>query len=136
MRKLLAVCGTALFGCSDPMDSASLTFAAEPVHAVPVREWGVARTEGGNHEITVRHTTRTSFSCEDLAAELMHHGRDFTVRVRGSGEPRPAGAVAGCRYTAVIAGIPSGRYGLRVVHSGIESGAKAKDVLNQPIHIP
>jgi hypothetical protein len=118
------------------MESASFTFAAEPVDAVVVREWGVARTEQGDHRITIRHATPTVFSCDRLDGELMRHGRDLTLRVQGSGEPRPSGAEVYCRYTAVIDGMASGRYSLRVVHTRVTSGNRAKTVFNHPIHIP
>lgn len=125
----------ALLGCSDPLDAVSLDFRAERLRVEELNEWSVARLQGGHHRVTVRQATDASGNCDGLRADLLRTAHALTLRVSDRGmagaerEPEP------CGYTAVIDHIPSGRYRLRVIHSGAPSRSGARVVMDHPLHI-
>lgn len=134
MRREITLLIGALSGCAEPLDSVSLDFRAAPLGAEELSEWSVAGLESGDHRVTVRHAAQAARSCEDLEAELMRMSHDLTLRIRDSGEGGGDGQP--CGYTAVIHHLPSGRYTLRVVHSGSTRRPGAPVMVNQPLHIP
>lgn len=135
MRTMLAVLGGAVIGCSDPMGSMSLDFAAEPLGTERAKEWAVARTRTGDHRVSVRHQLRSPGPCREVQAELLRTGSVLTVRVLAPPDGGEAGDGQVCGYTATIHGLPSGRYTLRVVHTGEEGGRTAKVVVDHPLHV-
>lgn len=134
MRRVIILLVGTLLGCADSLDSVSLDFRAEPLGAEELSEWSVARLESGDHRVTVRHAAEAARSCEDLEAELLRTGRDLTLRIRDSARGGSKGQP--CGYTAVMDRIPSGRYSLRVVHSGSTRRPGAPVMMDQPLYIP
>lgn len=135
MRALFAVLGAGLLACSDPMESVSLDFRAEPIEAESVREWSVSQIEPGYHRVRVRRSVEAVGDCQQLDADLLRTGRDLTLRVRDSGVGAEDASPTSCGYTAVIDGVPPGQYTLRVVHSGMTSHSGARVILEQPLRI-
>lgn len=133
MRYTVAVLGSILLGCSDPMDSIDLDFRAEPLEQEEVREWSVARTVSGDHRVTLRRVLQAA-SCQGLRAELVHTTGDLTLRVRDEAPGKGAGLLP-CGYTAVLDGIPSGRYTLQVVHTTPGRRPASRVVMRQPLDI-
>lgn len=134
MRRVTILLVSTLLGCADSLDSVSLDFRAEPLGVEELREWSVARLESGDHRVTVRHAAEAASRCEDLEAELLRTGHDLTLRIRDSAGGYGNGQ--SCGYTAVMDRIPSGRYSLRVVHSGPTRRPGARVMMDQPLHIP
>lgn len=134
MRYVTTLLLGTLIGCVDSLDSVSLDFRAEPLGTEELSEWSVARLESGDHRVTVRHTAEAARSCGDLEAELLRMGQDLTLRIRDS--VRGGGNGQPCGYTAVMDRIPSGRYLLRIVHSGSTRRPGAPPMMDQPLHIP
>lgn len=135
MRALFAVLGAGLLACSDPMESVSLDFRADPIEAESVREWSVSQIEPGYHRVRVRRMVEAAGDCQQLDAALLRTGRDLTLRVRASGVSGKDSTLTSCGYTAVIDRVPSGHYTLRVVHSGLTSRSGPRVVLEQPLRI-
>lgn len=135
MRTMLAVLGGAVIGCSDPMGSMSLDFAAEPLGRDQAKEWAVARTRTGDHRVAVRHQLRSPGPCEEVRGELLRTGNVLTIRILAPASGGEAGGGDACGYTATIHGIPSGRYALRVVHTREDGGHAAEVVLDHPLHV-
>lgn len=135
MRKAVAILTVLLLGCSEPADRVPLEFSAEPFGEAEVREWSVARTETGDHQVTVRRAIQTRAKCEALEATLMRSGTTYTLRVGAGPRSGPAAGEGVCGYTAVLRDLPSGRYHLRVVHAPDVTGGDADLVMDHPIRI-
>ena len=135
MNRATYLLGGALLGCSDPMDSVSLDFRATPLESDQRTEWSVARLESGHHRVTLRRAVEVASNCDDLDADLLRTAGNLMLRVRESAEPSGPTARTPCGYTAVIDEIPSGRYSLRVVHTGFGGASGAREVMNQPLVI-
>ena len=135
MRHAVMLLTGILLGCSDPMDAVSLDFRADPLRSEDLSEWSVVRLESGHHRVIVRRAADASGSCDDLRADLLRTGHELTLRVSDSARGGIEGKAQPCGYTAVINQIPSGRYRLRIVHSGPTSRSGAPVVMDHPLHI-
>ena len=135
MRTIVALLGSVVVACSDPLDSVTLDFVAEPVEAEELREWSVAHVEDGFHQVTVRRAVRVPGPCESLQAELFPRGTEFTLRVRRPAGAQNVGREGVCGYTAVMHGVPTGHYTLRVVHTQVEHGRASEVVMHHPLRV-
>lgn len=124
-----------LTACAEPLDEMSLDFTAEPLDAAEVREWSVAKAEGGFHRITVRRTLPEPDTCQSVKGDLATSGGDIMLRVtsQSTRECPPSAALYG--YTAIIEGVPAGRYNLKVIHLRAGESGRGEVVMRQPIHV-
>lgn len=133
MRTMLFLLAALLPGCSPPWEDPKLSFSTEPLDDLVLREWAVARAEGGDHHVTVRRAVRAFGGCERLEGHLVRSGPELTLRV--AAPPSDDEPEAVCGYTATIRELGTGEYRLRVVHAGVDRQRAARTVMDHPIHI-
>ena len=133
MRKMLFLLIALPLGCSDPWQNPELSFSTEPLDDMGMREWAVARTEGGDHRVTLRRAVRVDGGCDRLDGRLVRSGPELTLRVGAPMSDDEPEAV--CGYTATIRELGTGEYRLRVVHAGVDRQRAARAVMDHPIHI-
>lgn len=140
-RRLLSVVAAVLAGgaaCASPPpeEAPVLRFGtvAAGEHDPATREWSVVAREGGRHEVTVRKAFDSVHPCPELHAQVLRVGTQITLRVtarEGGDDCASPGSPAG--YEAVMDGLRTGHYDLRVVHVDDAPGQSAREVFRHAL---
>lgn len=134
MRRIPLLLLAGLGGCV--LDDPTVELEVQPLTTEERDAWTAAGVSSAHHEVVVQRVFQAASECSGLSGDAVRTGTVITLRVIAERQDRP-----GCRtgvkglfaYRAVLRGIRTGRYELRVIHTPADPRRPARVVLEHPI---